>query len=147
MMEKEKVESLVKELMNKLCMDNKELEYIIQEYTAKEFTIPLRFFSGPITKLGIETEKNKPEKELEDEFPESAKMVYFPWGDVIGSMMEHHEEVHFCDEVCPDCGNRLLAMEFWTPTYTWVALCGRSGPMTLCLHCPKQIGFKLRLMN
>ena len=97
--------------------------------------------------MGIETEIKKLEKETEDELPESAKIVYFPWDDVIGSMMEHHEEVHFCDKVCPDCGNRLINMEFWSPTSTWVALCGRSGPMTLCVHCPKQIGFSLRIMN
>lgn len=105
------------------------------------------YFKKSITNMGIETEIKKLEKENEDELPESAKMVYFPWDDVIGSMMEHHEEVHFCDEVCPDCGNRLINIEFWSPTSTWVALCGRSGPMTLCVHCPKQIGFSLRIMN
>lgn len=146
-MEKEKVESLVKELMKRLCMDNNELEYIMQEYTAKKFMIPFRLLKKAITNMGIETEIKKLEKETEDELPESAKMVYFPWDDVIDSMMEHHEEVHFCDKVCPDCGNRLINIEFWSPTSTWVALCGRSDPMTLCVHCPKQIGFSLRFMN
>lgn len=142
-MEKNKVESLVRELMGKLHMNNRELDDIMRCYTAKGHTIPMEI-NGIDGLLG----KPEPEKEeTKDDYPESAKMVYFPWIDVIGSMMEHHEEVHFLDEMCPDCGERLLGLEFWSPAWTWAELCGRSGPMTICLHCPKQIGFALHLMN
>lgn len=128
-------------------MDKEDLEYIMQDYTTENFMFLSRLLRKAITDMEIKTDINEPEKELEDKFPESARMVYFPWEDVIGSMMEHHEEIHFLDEVCPDCGNRLLNLEFWTPKHTWVSLCGRSGPMNLCLHCPKQTGFSLHIMN
>lgn len=146
-MEKEKVEQLVKKLMERLCIDNSELEFIMQDYTARNLTIFKRLPMKPIVDLQIIADINESEKEEEDNFPESAKMVYFPWDDVIGSMIKYHEKVHFSDEVCPDCGNRLLNIEFCSPTWTWVALCGRSGPMKLCLHCPKQIHFALLIMN
>ena len=140
-MRKEEVENIVIELMKKLCMNNRELNDIIRCYTNKSFSVPI--YKDIISILKGETQQ-------EDEWcnlPECAKMVYFAWEDVIGSMMEFPEAVHFTDDQCPDCGEKHLLIDFWSPAWTWAGLCGRSGPMMLCVRCPKQVAFSLRLMS
>lgn len=141
-MEKEKVEVFVKDLMEKLQMKNRELDDIMRCYSAEGHAIP--FFKNEVSILKQNDVGNKGS---DDEILESARKVYFPWIDVIGSMMEHPEEVRYVENVCPDCGEKLLLLEFWSPHWTWRALCGRSGPMLICPNCSRQDSFSLHLMN
>ena len=157
-MKKEEVEIIVKALMEKLRMKEGELEGIMRTYTAQSSPAPI--FRHCISDMVFDQGNAlRPEGEQErkenansqgsaDEVPESARKVFFPWEDVIGSMMEHPDKValHHRD-VCPDCGKRLIHLEFWSPHWTWRALCGRSGPMTICLDCLKQVSFDLAIMN
>ena len=158
-MKKEFVEIIVKGLMKKLCMEEEGLDDIMRDYTAKSSShIPIfgHFISDMVFDQGNalrpEGEQERKEKANSqgsaDDVPESAREVFFPWEDVIGSMMEHPDKVtlHWRD-VCLDCGKRLIHLEFWSPYWTWRALCGRSGPMTICLDCPKQVSFDLAIMN
>ena len=157
-MKKEEVEIIVKTLMEKLHMKEGELDGIMRTYTAQNSYVPtirgsilgLVFDQCHAQKPEIEQDRteNVNSKGSADEIPESARKVFFPWKDVIGSMMEHPDKVtlHYRD-VCPDCGKRLIHLEFWSPHWTWRALCGRSGPMTICLDCPKQVSFDLAIMN
>ena len=143
-MEKEKVKVLVRNLMEKLHIKNRDLDDIMHCYTADGYSIPI--FKNKLNAfLGKESEEN--DEIADDEFPESARKVYFPWIDVIGSMVEHPEDVRYTETVCPDCGEKLLLLEFWSPHWTWRALCGRSGPMLICPNCPRQDSFSLHLMN
>lgn len=157
-MKKEEVEIIVKALMEKLRMKERELDGIMRTYTAK--SSPVLIFRHCISDMVFdqgnalrpegeqERKENTNSQESADDVPESVRKVFFPWEDVIGSMMEHPDKVtlHYHD-VCPDCGKRLIHLEFWSPHWTWRVLCGRSGPMTICLDCPKQVSFDLAIMN
>lgn len=157
-MKKEEVEIIVKALMEKLHMKEGELDGIMRTYTAKSSPVPIFrhclsdmvFDQGNALRSGGEQERKEKvnSQESADDVPESVREAFFPWEDVIGSMMEHPDKVtlHWRD-VCPDCGKRLIHLEFWSPHWTWRALCGRSGPMTICLDCPKQVSFDLAIMN
>lgn len=72
---------------------------------------------------------------------------YFPWIDIIASIVEHHVEAHYIESECPKCGTNLFQMNFWSPPYTWKKLYGRAGVMNLCLNCPSQLFFALKIMN
>lgn len=143
-MEKEKVEVLVRDLMEKLHIKNRDLDDIMRCYTADGYTIPI--FKDNLN-IPLREDREENDEIEDDEFPESARKVYFPWIDVIGSMVEHPEDVRYTETVCPDCGEKLLLLEFWSPHWTWRALCGRSGPMLICPNCPRQDSFSLHLMN
>lgn len=142
-MEKEKVENIVKNLMEKLHINNRDLDDIMRCYSAEGHTFPL--FKNGLSILQHNAVEN--EESDDDEIPECAQKVYFPWIDVIGSMMEHPEKVYYVKTVCPDCGEKLLYLEFWSPHWTWIGLCGRSGPMLICPNCPRQDSFCLHLMS
>ena len=79
--------------------------------------------------------------------PESGKKIYFPWDDVLNSMVKYHERVSCSNDVCPECGRNCLRIYFSSPDWTWQQLCGRAGTMVICNHCPKQIDFRLEIMN
>ena len=142
-MEKEKVENIVKTLMENLLMKNRNLDDIMRCYSAEEYTIP--FMKNEVDILQQNDVKNK--ESDNEQIPESARMIYFPWTDVIGSMMAHPEEVRYLETVCPECGEKMIQLEFWSPHWTWRELCGRSGPMLICPNCPRQDSFTLHLMN
>lgn len=79
--------------------------------------------------------------------PESAKYVYFPWFDVLSSMYTIPDKVYMTDDICPNCGTRMLQIYFSSPSWTWRKLCGRAGYMTLCPNCPKQVSYRGSLMS
>ena len=103
------------------------LEELLAEYRAKEEVMTT---SGP-----------------RHPFPEPARWHYFYWGDVLASMLDDPNSVEEMDENCPLCGHKLLKFNFSSPRWTWNALCGREGPMTLCPDCPMQVDFSLEIMN
>lgn len=79
--------------------------------------------------------------------PEKARMVYYPWNDVLASMCVSPDKVYITKEICPSCGEKLVRLHFSSPHWTWRHLCGRAGTMTLCVSCPKQVTFSLEIMN
>lgn len=79
--------------------------------------------------------------------PEPARWHFYPWIDVLCSMMEYPDDVSVIEEKCPVCGHELLRITFSSPRWTWNELCGRFGLMTLCPNCPKQVDFSLEIMN
>ena len=146
-MEKNRVEVLVRDLMNKLHIRNRKLKNIMQCYTADCIVPIIKYSSNLITNVFLGNKSVENDEKDNDKFPESARMVFYPWEDVIGSMMEHPENVQYVETVCCHCGEKLLLLEFWTPRLTWKGLCGRSGLMLICPNCPRQDSFSLHLMS
>ena len=79
--------------------------------------------------------------------PEPAKLRFFPWVDVLCSMLEAPDAIEVTEETCPLCGHKLLNIHFSSPCWTWNELCGRKGPMTICPACPSQNVFSLEVMS
>lgn len=143
--------------MEKLCIREIDLEDIMRCYTADADSVPvlktpeitkddLNILKGDLNILKGRQDVDV-EAEADDNFPESAKMVYFPWNDVIGSMIEHPKKIRVLEALCPDCGEKYVELYFSSPDWTWRQLCGRAGTMTICCHCPKQVDFRLEIMN
>ena len=53
----------------------------------------------------------------------------------------------FYSEEKGDCGDRLIAVNFSSPRWTWEKLCGRSGLLYICPVCKRQVKFDCRIMN
>ena len=81
------------------------------------------------------------------DLPEKARIVYYPWQDVLASMYVYPDEVHIVRTTCPECGKKYAQLHFSSPSWTWRALCGRAGTMTICPSCLKQESFILEIMN
>ena len=144
LMKKENAEALVKHLMEKLRIQSLNLDDIMCYSTSKSLMAPMLL---AIKRSPIIGSPPKEEKDTDDDMPECACKVYFQWEDVIGSIMEHPDKVHYLEQTCPDCGGKMLQIDFWSPYFMWHAHCGRSGPMVLCPECPRQIAFSLTIMN
>lgn len=72
----------------------------------------------------------------------------FPWEDV-GKCL-NKPFIMSGKKRCPKCGRssyRLCWIYFTSPSYTWENLCGRSGPLSLCPKCKKQVEFICLQMN
>ena len=73
-----------------------------------------------------------------------ATAKYFPWEDVLACMKDGRV---FYSEEKGDCGERLIAVNFYSPRWTWEKLCGRSGLLYICPVCKRQVKFDCRIMN
>lgn len=98
-------------------------------------------------KTKVEKIVNELKERLDSTISESSTKRYFPWEDVMASMLEEPDKIRMLDDYCPDCGNRYIEMYFSSPAWTWQQLCGRAGTMKLCCNCPKQEDFRLEIMN
>ena len=95
---------------------------------------------------GLLGDRTKPKPQVND-IPEPARKVFFPWYDVLASMYVYPDEVHIVRTTCPECGKKYVQLHFSSPSWTWRALCGRAGTMTICPSCLKQESFILEIMN
>ena len=82
-----------------------------------------------------------------DKIPECARTVFFPWGDVLGSLCTYPYKMSLTHELCPRCGSRMVSLYVSSPAWTWKGLCGRAGNMLVCPECPCQVSFDLTEMN
>lgn len=72
----------------------------------------------------------------------------YPWADIIASLVERKDSVHFInDEHCWRCGSKLLHMYFDSPSWTWQKGYGSAGPMVICPNCPRKVRFERWVMN
>lgn len=143
-MEKEKVESIVRDLMKRLHI-SMELEEIIRAYNKSYDEFQKECFGKKPNETDKESGKENEtdnEKQVEAstnvEIPQKDENEKYPWVDVIASMMEHPESVHYAETVCPDCGKKHLRIWFSSPCWTWGAMLGLACSMDICLGCLKQ---------
>lgn len=73
-----------------------------------------------------------------------ATAKYFPWEDVLACMKDGRV---FYSEEKGDCGERLIAVNFSSPQWTWEKMCGRSGLLYICPVCKRQVKFDCLSMN
>lgn len=128
---------LVETIMHKLGTTSS-IEELVESYNRK---LPI---GCPVNLMGIAPLLNTEDR---SKFPECAKRVFFPWRDVLACLFTKHEHLVLSESVCPECGERLVVFKFSSPAWTWNNLCGRSGFMTICPNCPKQVDFLLTMMN
>lgn len=64
----------------------------------------------------------------------------FPWEDV-QACLDNKTEPLLDEMFCPLCGKKVQWIRFRSPDWTWSQLCGREGPMALCLDCHLQLYF------
>jgi predicted RNA-binding Zn-ribbon protein involved in translation (DUF1610 family) len=83
---------------------------------------------------------------LYEEEPFSSE-VGFPWEDVLCcKSIEPPDE--YKTYRCPYCGEKeVIWIYFKSPDYTWREMCGRSGPLSICPKCARQIKFICYVMN
>lgn len=137
------VHTLVNSLMKKLGITYS-IDYLLELYHEAD-VVPLPSTSRRTEEICDETIKSK--NEIPPNIPECAKRGYFPWNDVLASMHTMPEKVKIIETVCQDCGEKLVELCFSSPSWTWKALCGRGGHMTICPNCPQQVDFELEIMN
>ena len=125
-MEHEKVYKLVESLRERLGIEES-LEELLATYRAEEEEMKVSDPRHPL--------------------PEPAKLRFFPWVDVLCSMLEAPDAIEVTEETCPLCGHKLLNIHFSSPCWTWNELCGSKGPMTICPACPSQNVFSLEVMS
>lgn len=66
------------------------------------------------------------------------------WEDVLACMKDGRV---FYSEEKGDCGERLIAVNFSSPQWTWEKMCGRSGLLYICPVCKRQVKFDCLSMN
>ncbi|MBR2063239.1 MAG: hypothetical protein IJ971_00925 [Bacteroidales bacterium] len=140
----EAVHRLVNHLMTKLNM-NESIEDIVRSY--KEINDSVNHMSVGAFFEWMLFEDSDANSHDHASLPEKARMVYYPWKDVLASMCVNPDKVYITKEICPDCGRKLFRLHFSSPHWTWKHLCGRAGTMTICVSCPKQVDFSLEIMN
>lgn len=141
----ETVRNLVTTIMEKLAMKGS-IEHLVEQYN--NTSVQLSVSSTMKIKDRQSSIRNEEEPEDSDTIiPECAKMCFYPWPDVLASMYTMPENVKITETVCPNCGEKLIELYFSSPSWTWRALCGRGGQMTICPNCPKQVDFVLTRMN
>ena len=140
----EAVHRLVNHLMTKLNI-NEAIEDIVRSY--KEINDSVNHMSVGAFFEGMLFEDSDADSHDHASLPERARMVYYPWKDVLASMCVNPDRVYITKEICPDCGRKLFRLNFSSPRWTWKHLCGRAGTMTICVSCPKQVDFSLEIMN
>ena len=70
----------------------------------------------------------------------------FSWEDVQACLSNKTKPL--LDEMfCPLCGKKAKWIRFRSPDWTWRQLCGREGPMALCLDCHLQLYFDCDVMS
>ena len=126
-MKKKEVEIIVEDLRQKLGI-KESMEKLLEGYRSAKLT-------------------TDPSGREDDTLPETARMQFYPWVDVLCSMLEDPQHVYETEEKCPVCGHKHLSICFSSPMWTWVMLCGRGGTMIICPHCPEQVDFSLEVMN
>ena len=128
---------LVETIKNKLGITSP-IEEFVESYNR---TLPSRF---PIFLMNI-----APLWQSEDrsKYPECARKVFFPWRDILACIVVKHHHLALSERTCPDCGERMVLFYYTSPTWTCNSLCGRSGFLTICPSCPKQVDFVLTMMN
>ena len=140
----EAVHRLVNHLMTKLNM-NESIEDIVRSY--KEINDSVNHMSVGAFFEGMLFEDSDANSHDHASLPEKARMVYYPWKDVLASMCVNPDKVYITKEICQDCGEKLFRLHFSSPRWTWKHLCGRAGTMTICVSCPRQVDFSLEIMN
>lgn len=140
----EAVHRLVNHLMTKLNI-NESIEDIVRSY--KEINDSVNHMSIGAFFEGMLFEDSDANSNDHANLPEKARMVYYPWKDVLASMCVKPDKVYLTQEICPDCGEKLIRLYFSSPYRRWRHLCGRAGTMTICVSCPKQVDFSLEKMN
>ena len=140
----EAVIGLVNHLMTRLNI-NESIDDIVSSY--KETDVSLKHMPVGALIEGMLFDESDTNSRDHSDLPEKARMVYYPWKDVLASMYLHPERVHLLKITCPDCGKPLVRLYFSSPVWTWRHLCGRAGTMTICVSCPKQESFILEIMN
>lgn len=73
-----------------------------------------------------------------------ATAAHYPWKDVLDCMTEG--KVYYSNDI-GDCGERLVAVIFSSPQWTWKKLCGRTGLLYICPVCKRQVKFECWGMN
>lgn len=149
-MEIKEVKELVVDFMDKMNTPCEDLDINRMVDNYRNGTGP--FYHGRRVKVNEERVMSKlKEKLLTDDFmakiPVYAKHCFFSWEDVFASMITRPEKVWYLNDTCPDCGGRLVELEFRSPSWTWRELCGSQGPMTICIDCPLPKEFRLEIMN
>lgn len=137
------VYALVNSLMTKLGITYP-IDYLLEWYNHTD-KVPTPFIS-PMIKDSVNASV-KHDNTIETNIPECARTGYFPWNDVLASMYTMPEKVKITELACPNCGEKLVELYFSSPAWTWKALCGRGGHMTICTECPRQVEFGLEIMN
>lgn len=140
----EAVIGLVNHLMTRLNI-NESIDDIVSSY--KETDVSLKHMSVGALIEGMLFDESDTNSRDHSDLPEKARMVYYPWKDVLASMCVKPERVYITKEICPDCGRKLFRLHFSSPRWTWKHLCGRAGTMTICVSCPRQVDFSLEIMN
>lgn len=140
----EAVNRLVNHLMTKLNM-NESIEDIVRSY--KEINDSVNHMSVGAFFEWMLFEDSDANSHDHASLPEKARMVYYPWKDVLASMCVNPDKVYITKEICPDCGRKVFRLHFSSPRWTWKHLCGRAGTMTICVSCPRQVDFCLEIMN
>ena len=54
---------------------------------------------------------------------------------------------YLLSQTCPDCGARLVKSYYCTDGLSWKNLAGRSGMLTFCPNCQRQLDFHIEIMN
>ena len=144
MKHKEAVRGLVRYLMTRLNM-NESIEDIVHSY--KEKDVSLKHMPVGALIEGMLFDESDTNSRDHANLPEKARMVYYPWRDVLASMCVNPYKVYITKEICPDCGKKLFRLPFSSPHWTWRHLCGWAGAMTICVSCPRQMDFSLEIMN
>lgn len=144
MKRKEAVRGLVRYLMTRLNM-NGSIDDIVRSY--KETDVSLTHMPVGALIEGMLFDESDTNSRDHSDLPEKARMVYYPWQDVLASMYVYPDEVHIVRATCPECGKKYVQLHFSSPSWTWRALCGRAGTMTICPSCLKQESFILEIMN
>jgi len=72
--------------------------------------------------------------------------LYFPWNDVM-ACVNNEASPMVRGMKCPVCGKDVKWIKFCSPAWTWEKLCGREGPLALCLDCHLQLYFFCTCMN
>ena len=135
---------LVRYLMARLNM-NESIDDIVRSY--KEKDVSLKHMPVGALIEGMLFDESVANSRNHSDLPEKARMVYYPWQDVLASMCVNPDRVYITKETCLDCGGKLFRLYFSSPRWTWKHLCGRAGTMTICVSCPKQVTFSLEIMN
>lgn len=140
----EAVLRLVNHLMTRLNI-NESIDDIVRSY--KETDVSLKYMPVGALIEGMLFNVSVANSRDHVNLPEKARMVYYPWQDVLASMCVNPDKVYITKEICPDCGKKLFRLHFSSLYRTWKHLCGRAGTMTICVSCPKQVDVSLEIMN
>ena len=128
---------VVEKIMHKLGITST-IEELVEPYNARlplGFPIFLTDFTSPFM------------SEDRSGYPERAKNVYIPWHDLLACLHEKHKYLTLSEKVCPECGEQMLVVNYFSPAWTWDSLCGRAGIVTICPNCPLQFDFALTMIN